>query len=196
VVVNPAFDTAHLRDWQARIRAGDESAREELFRSVAARLQRLAQRMLRRFPAVRRQELTDDVLQNALVRLLRALEAVDPLSTREFLGLAALQLNRELLDLARKCARRPAAADPAPRAPGEPEVPDEGPDLERWAAFHEAVEQLPAPERDVVRLTFYHGWTQRQVAELFGVSERTVRRWWHAACGRLQAALGGDFPEW
>src|SRR5262249_31686133 len=30
--------------------------------------------------------------------------------------------------------------------------------LERWAAFHEAVETLPAEQREVVGLTFYHGW--------------------------------------
>lgn len=47
-------------------------------------------------------------------------------------------------------------------------------ELERWAAFHEAVGRLPAEPREVFGLAFYHGWTQRQTAELFGVDERTV----------------------
>jgi RNA polymerase sigma-70 factor (ECF subfamily) len=67
--------------------------------------------------------------------------------------------------------------------------------LERWTAFHEAVERLPAEEREVVGLVFYHGWAKVQIAELFGVDERTVRRWWRSACVRLNEALGGELPE-
>jgi DNA-directed RNA polymerase specialized sigma24 family protein len=37
-------------------------------------------------------------------------------------------------------------------------------------------EQLPAQERGVVSLMFYHGWTQPQIAELFQVDQRTIRR--------------------
>src|SRR5262249_4460895 len=66
--------------------------------------------------------------------------------------------------------------------------------LERWAAFHEAVETLPAEQREVVGLTFYHGWTQAEIAALFAVDERTVRRRWQAACVKLNEALGGDTP--
>ena len=42
---------------------------------------------------------TGDVLQNALVRLLRAIEEVKPQTPRDFLTLATLQIRRELLDL-------------------------------------------------------------------------------------------------
>src|SRR5947209_2117063 len=84
-----------------RLRAGDPSARDELFRQAGGRLERLARRMLRDFPGVRRWAQTGDVLQSALVRLLRALAEVRPASAREFLGLAAEQIRRELLDLAR-----------------------------------------------------------------------------------------------
>jgi DNA-directed RNA polymerase specialized sigma24 family protein len=41
---------------------------------------------------------------------------------------------------------------------------------------------------------FYHGWTQTQVAALFQVSDRTVRRWWRSACQRLSEELGGELP--
>jgi DNA-directed RNA polymerase specialized sigma24 family protein len=46
-------------------------------------------------------------------------------------------------------------------------------------------------EREVVCLTFYHGWTQMQIAELFQVDERTIRRRWRAAVLKLTEALGG-----
>ena len=52
-----------------RLRAGDAAAREELIRTSLGRLERLARKMLRRFPTVKRWEDTGDVLQLALIRL-------------------------------------------------------------------------------------------------------------------------------
>ena len=60
-------------------------------------------------------------------------------------------------------------------------------DLERWCLFHQQVEQLPPEEREVVGLIFYHEWTQAQVAELFQVNVRTVRRRWESAMQKLWA---------
>ncbi len=204
----PSFHTAQLHSYLDRMRAGDEAAREELFRRVTGRLERLARKMLQRFPAVARWEQTGDVLNNALVRLLRALQEVRPDSVRGFFGLAATQIRRELLDLARHY-RGPQglganqASNHAPgRAPQRPDPADDSPgpadaaaDLDRWVAFHQAVDGLPDEERDAFGLLFYQGWTQAEAAEVLGVSERTVRRHWQAACVRLSEALGGDFPS-
>jgi DNA-directed RNA polymerase specialized sigma24 family protein len=55
------------------LRAGDASARDELLAQASERLIRLTRKMLRDFPGVHRWEETDDVLQNAVVRLCRAL---------------------------------------------------------------------------------------------------------------------------
>ena len=80
----------------------------------------------------------------------------------------------------------PDQADPAP-------APDE---LDRWAAFHEGVARLPAQEREVVGLAFYHGWTHAQIAALWQVSDRTVRRHWQSALlnlrGQPRDQDGGD----
>ena len=62
--------------------------------------------------------------------------------------------------------------------------------MDRWTALHEAVDRLPADRREVFDLTFYHGWTQSQIAELLGVSDRQVRRLWIDACLRLKEAVG------
>jgi RNA polymerase sigma-70 factor (ECF subfamily) len=112
---------------------------------------------------------------------------------RDFFGLAAEQMRRELLDLARyfKCRRHLGArhegtdiVDDLHDALADPGHPD---DLERWTEFHEGVANLPPREREVVALIFYHGWTQAQVAELLSISERTVRRIWDAALLKLRA---------
>src|SRR5262245_52572469 len=97
--MNAPIDTVQLQGLVDRMRAGDLAARDELLRGYYARLERLARQMLRAYPRVRRWEETGDVLNPALLRLLRALEDVRPESTRAFLGLAALQIRRELLNL-------------------------------------------------------------------------------------------------
>jgi RNA polymerase sigma-70 factor (ECF subfamily) len=192
-------ETTHLVQWVARMRAGDLAARDELIRGFHGRLELLARKMLRCYPRVGRWADADDVLQNALIRLLRALETVQPDSTRAFLALAAEQIRRELLDLSRhyygpegeganhnSIGPRPDESPPAL----DPSSPDSNTsDLERWCRFHEEVARLPVREREVVGLTFYHGWTQAQVAGLFGVDTRTVRRWWDRALTTLQRVL-------
>ena len=183
------LSTTSLHDLIARFQAGENSALDALIRRAEERLVLFARRMLAGFPAVRASEQTDDILQGALMRLARALRQETPRSVQEFFGLAALQIRREVLDLARSHARRPTVGLTV-----DPPAPADDPrELERWAALHEAVERLPADRREVFGMTFYHGWTQPQIAELLGVSERQVRRLWIDACLRLKQAVG-DLP--
>ena len=203
------FDTTTLKNYVQRIRAGDESVRNDLLERVHDRLERLCRKMLGRFPSVKRFEETCDVLQNSLLRLVRSLEQVNPTTTREFFGLAAEQIRRELLDLARyyKAERRGGQHQPITISMnkgdefGTPAVDppaadtDEDQELERWCNFHEQVERLPPREREIVGLLFYHSWTQQEVADLFGVNEKTVRRWWISACEQLQELLKDDLPN-
>src|SRR5262245_35729 len=96
-----SFRTSQLLGLVDRMRAGDEAAADELFRRLGDRLERLARKMLRGFPAVRRWEQTPDVLQKASLRLLRALQKVRPDSTRAFFALAGKHMRYELMDLKR-----------------------------------------------------------------------------------------------
>ncbi len=84
-----------------RLAAGDASARDELLNIACERLRRLARKMLRGRPRVGRWEQTDDVLQNAALRLCRVLDSIRPATVRSFINLAAVQIRRELIDLAR-----------------------------------------------------------------------------------------------
>src|SRR5262249_28446366 len=93
--------TRQLEACLKRRRAGGSAARDELLAQVYERLQRLARKMRKGFPGVKRWAQTDDVLHNALLRLLRALPEVPPGSLRDFFGLTMEQIRRELLDLAR-----------------------------------------------------------------------------------------------
>jgi RNA polymerase sigma factor (sigma-70 family) len=191
--------TTQLIAWVDRMRAGDASARDELIRGFQGRLELLARKMVGRDRRVARWVGAEDVLQNALLRLLRALENVRPDSTRAFFGLAAEQMRRELLDLARhyfgpegEGANHDSVGphDDDSRPGLDPAAPDANSEhLERWCRFHQEVERLPIRYREVVGLVHYHGWTQAQVAELFSVDVRTVRRWWESALERLHSAM-------
>jgi RNA polymerase sigma-70 factor (ECF subfamily) len=198
-MADEVVNTVQLNAWVDRMRAGDRAASDELLRTVCGRLERLARKMLQRYPSVQRWADTDDVLQNSLLRLLRALQEVRPGSVREFFGLAAEQMRRELLDLARRYngphgigAHHASAvhdADGSAPALDPPDPSANTEDLERWAVFHQGVEGLPAEEREVVGLIFYHGWTQVAVAGLLQLAERTVRRRWESALLKLGRAM-------
>src|SRR5205807_20356 len=121
---------------------------------------------------------------------------------RAFFGRAAEHLRRELIDLARHfygphgLGRHCGGSLGVQESQGpnrEPAAPaDSAADLERWCAFHEGVERLPTEEREVVGLIFYHDWTQKEVAGLFQVDERTVRRRWQSAMRKLHRVLYSD----
>ena len=195
---DPSVRTVQLQRWLERMRAGDLNARDELLRCFCGRLEHLARKMLRRFPQVHRWAQTDDVLQNALMRLLRSLQKAEPASVGDFLGLAATEMRRELLDMARHFygphglganhASHGSSSSDAGAGPDFAASEDKD-DLERWQAFHEGVEALPAEEREVVSLIFYHGWTQVEVAQLLQAGERTIRRRWESALLKLNQRL-------
>jgi len=172
------------------MKAGDESARDELLRSVTLRLEVLARRMLHRFPQLRRWEQTDDVLQGALLGLLNALREIRPESMRSFYNLASVMIRRQLIDLWRHHygpSGPGAHHDSDPSAPVLAPAPtDDFPDIDR---VHELVDQLPEDQREVFELRYYHDLSQDEVAEALSVSTRTVQRRWVAALRRLHSLL-------
>ena len=186
--------TAHwLLALQSADAADAEQAREELFRRSAGRLERLARAMLGDYPRLRGWEQTGDVLQNAVLRLHRSLSEVRPEGPRQFYGLAALMIRRELLDLARRhfgpqgdAARRSesghATGDSGERSLDAIAAPESRPPtVAAWQEFHEAVGRLPAKQREIVHLLWYEGLKQSEAAELLAVTERTVKNRWRSA---------------
>jgi RNA polymerase sigma-70 factor (ECF subfamily) len=175
--------------------SGDEAAVDALLRHYSERLTVLTRRMLGDFQRVRRWAETDDVLQNALVRLVGALRSVKPRTARDFLALATLQIRRELLDLARHFygpeglgAHHDSRAAEDSQNPGPADMPDvrhEPSSLAQWTELHEQIGALPEEEREVVGLLFYQGMAQAEAAEVLGISLRTLQRRWHDALCKL-----------
>ena len=186
--------------------AGDATARDRIIEICAERLRKLAHRMLARFPKVRRWQDTDDVFQNAALRLHRTLGRLRPEGPSDLLALAVTHIERELMDLARRhsgpqsyaanhgtnvaaatgdgagmlIVERLAspAGDVCGMAPGGSESAEV---IDRWTCFHAAIDALPAEQREVFRLAWYLGADQRTIARVVGCSERTVKSRWRAA---------------
>lgn len=186
--------------------AGEAGAREEVVGIVAERMRLFAHRMLRSFRAVRRWDDTDDVVQNAAIRFLRALDGTTPETPSHLVNLAILQIRREILDLARKHRGPESSAsnhesdalavdgrvvtrvDLAP----DPHAQDRG--LDRWAAFHAAAAALPHEDRRIFELAWFLGADQAEVAEHLGCSVRTVKRRWDDVKRRLRTACDDELP--
>jgi RNA polymerase sigma-70 factor (ECF subfamily) len=197
--------TDQLETWVNQMRAGDPAARDELVGHACERLRRLTRKMLKGFSRVKRWELTDDVLQNALLRLWKALRDVTPRSARDFYALAALQIRRELIDLARQyygpqgiganqdsnaLGGHSSITPPADR--GDSTLDPSR--LAAWSEFHERVDSLPEPEREAFDLLWYQELTQSEAATVLGISEATLKRRWLAARRRLHQVLKGNLP--
>jgi RNA polymerase sigma-70 factor (ECF subfamily) len=204
--VAPSQPLRRLEELFPAIAAGDGAARDEVVGIVVERMRRIAHRMLRSFRHVRRWDDTDDILQNAAIRFLRALDDTTPADPRHLVNIATLQIRRELVDLARK-HRGPesyamnhqsnsvvmqgevvmhvdVAADPHAT----------GGESERWSAFHAAAAALPAEERQVFDLAWFLGADQTEVARHLGCSVRTVKRRWEIVKRHLRAACGDELP--
>ena len=167
-------------------RSGDAGARDLLLDHACDRLQRLTRKMLRHFPTLRRWEATDDVLQNSLVRLYRALAEVDVVTVRHFFNLAALQIRRELLDLVKHhlgpegTARHHHTDHQPPDDQGGAlsDLFEEPENLADWTAVHDALEYAHLHgviHRDIKPsniLIDHHG---RALLADFGIAESPAR---------------------
>lgn len=178
---------------------GDETARQALLDHACDRLLRLTRKMFHAHQNLRRWMETGDVFQGSMLRLHRALSQVKLESVRHFFNLAALQIRRELLDLAKhhfgphgQGTKHHTDGQPADDEGGaihDRADDDEPTDLEAWSSFHAEVDALSEDEREVVNLLWYEELNQEEAASVLGISLRTLKRRWHSARLKLHEAL-------
>ena len=188
-----------------RLIKGDEDAREPLLKLSYDRLQRLTSRMLSQFPVVRRWEQTDDIFQRAAMRLWQALSKVQPEDSRHYFNLAAMQVRRELIDVARSLSGPMGIAanyetigdhdtSQGPVIGAGDQKSEEPCDLVEWTEFHEAVDRLDEDLRETFQLIWYQGLTQEAVAGITGVPQRTISRRWQKSRRELYSLLNRQLP--
>jgi len=183
------------------------AGRDGLLAHAIEHMRAVAHRMVRRFPGVRRWDDTDDVVQGAALRLTRALDGMVPVGARHVLGLIALQVRRELVDLSRRYRGAESFArhheTNAAHIRGEMLLHSDaaidgdatGPGCaSEWTRFHEAAASLADDERELFNLVWYLGLDQEQTARTLGCSVRTVARRWDLVKRHLVRQLGGQAP--
>lgn len=158
---------------------------------------RLTRRMFHQFPFLRRWEQTDDVFQNAMIRLHSSMQNLQIVSKGHFLNLAKMQIRRVLLDLARKYRSEKSFAANHHTDSLNPDLlngivttlpaPEEN--LDPWIELHIQLEALPDDQREIVDLVWYESLSIEEVAKKLEISERTARRRWQMARLHLAAFL-------
>jgi RNA polymerase sigma-70 factor, ECF subfamily len=181
--------TGELTELLHAWRAGDGSSGDRLIAALYSELHALAGRQMRRENAGTLA--TTALVHEAYLRLLDQ-RRTDWQDRRHFLAIAATTMRRVLIDRARARHSLKRGVDLVDLsridrggAERNVELLDLDHALDHLAALH------PRQAR-VVELRFFGGLEEREIAEIVGVGERTVRRDWVFAAAWLERALAGD----
>ena len=176
---------------------GDQVASEKLLPMVYDELRRLAARRLRHeYGPVTLQPTA--LVHEAWLRLANQGER-NWNDRQHFFRAAALAMRHILVDLARKKATRKRGNNSERVDIADLDLSTPQPD-ERVLLVNEALVQLEAEDPDSARLItykFFGGFTNEEIAEMLGVSERTLNRQWayaRASLYRLVQQSAGDSP--
>jgi RNA polymerase sigma-70 factor (ECF subfamily) len=185
--------TAHVANLLQQIRDGHSDSVQALLEASMRRLQILAKRISGNLPGVKRWEQTDDLVQNSMIRLWKAISKSRPPTPLDYYRLASAIIRRELIDLSRhyfgaegmgaNMVRTAHALDSQSPSPVELESEQtyEPSSLAIWTEFHTYIDSLDDETRALFDLLWYQDLTLTQAAELLGSSERTIRRRWKLA---------------
>jgi len=173
-----------------RANQGDVEAGQNAFALLYDDLHRLAHQRLSRSPRNTLLE-TSALVNEAYLRLAR----VGRLSVEDrasYLAYASRVMRSVIVDFARSrsAERRGGAAD---RVTLNTSVSDQAVSGEdEIIRVHEALEELAAVDERMVRVVemrYFSGLSEKEVAEVLGVTDRTVRRHWEKARILLAAML-------
>jgi RNA polymerase sigma factor (TIGR02999 family) len=163
--------------------AGDPEAADSLFAALYRELHGLAERELRR--GGRDLTLgTTTLLHEAYLNIAQR-EGVAFASRGQFLAYAARAMRGLMIDYVRRCQAKKRGSEFYITASGAERTPAEGAEsveaLEALGAALDALAAVDPPLAQLVDLHFFGGLSFAELAELRGVSERTVFRDWRKA---------------
>jgi RNA polymerase sigma-70 factor (ECF subfamily) len=179
---------ANERDLQERIRAGDESAFDSVFRTHYGHLVRMAESV------VREHALAEEIAQEVMLEFWRRRESlVVEQSFRAYLIRStrnrALNHVRHQRVVAREAAS--VAVDPSTSPSAEEEVL--GVELER--AVRDAIDGLPDKCREVFQLSREQGLRYAEIASTLEISVKTVEKRMGQALSELRERLAPWLPR-
>lgn len=136
---------------------------------------------------------SDEMLSAVVERLIKAMREVHPQTVRQFFALANRHMRWELNDLARRLDER--SVELGLREELVPALETSGSQLSPVARrMLDAIEGLPEEEREVFDLVRIQGMTHTEVANVLGVSTKTVQRRLNRSLLLLSNTLGDLQP--
>jgi RNA polymerase sigma factor (sigma-70 family) len=165
----------------ARCASGDRAALRIIYDIEAQRMVGVARRMLRR------QDLAEEAVQDAFMRLWRSARTFDPKKGAARSWLYAILRNSALTilrDESRFIADDGAADDAAPMTESALAR------LPETSALRRCLERLDAKRRSVVVLAYVHGLSHGELAGKLGVPLGTVKSWVRRSLISLQECMG------
>ncbi|TCO38355.1 RNA polymerase sigma factor (TIGR02999 family) [Dokdonella fugitiva] len=181
-----------LTEWLRAAGSGDRDAGGRAYAEIYAELRRIAARQLGRAGA--QATLTPTALVNeAFLKLARGrLESIN--DRRHFFNLAARAMRQTVVDYARERLAEKRGGDLV-RTELDDGLPDMHADAQRALAIDQALGVLERQDAELAE-TFtwrmFGGLSAKQIADLRGVTERTVHRDLDLARNYLRLALGGS----
>ncbi len=180
--MRPIPDSAQITELLHKIKGGDSDAEQALAPLVYEELRRLARNCMRR-------ERPDHTLQTtglvheAYLRLMGQ-HHIDWQDRIQFFSVAAGVMRRILIDYARTRRASKRGGDVAIVSLDSGTDPGARESWDKILDVHDALTQLAAVDARasrVVELRFFAGLDIREIADLMGVSDRTVKRDWEFA---------------
>jgi RNA polymerase sigma-70 factor (ECF subfamily) len=174
-----------------QVAQGDRQAFLQLYDRHSARVYGLALRMLGDVPSA------EEVTQDAFMKLWTRAQSYS--AARGTLVAWLLTIARHsALDRIRLEARRPAfsGALSIEREDGRPSLtaPESATEEARWRSLRFALAELPAEQRQVIELAYYHGVTHSQMAEMLALPLGTVKTRLRLGMERLREAWIEEKP--
>ncbi|HVY89238.1 MAG TPA: ECF-type sigma factor [Hyphomonadaceae bacterium] len=167
--------------------AGGAAGRDDLLLKHYDEFRRVAGRVLNG-DAQSLQIQPTDLAHEAVIRLSK-LNQIDLKGRTHFLSLSARVMRQILIDEIRKMRARKRQAPPvATQLP--PELGAQAIDLEDLDRALEKLETVAPDHARLVDRRYFAGLTLEEIAEIDGVSVRTVKRQWRTARAWLVAELG------
>lgn len=183
---------AELTELLGAARLGDQRAAGEAFSVLYDELRRLARAKLRQHQPMTLLD-TTSLVHESYLRFMGSAEGPPLADRHHFFAYAARVMRSVIVDLARArlADRRGGGAEhvqldteQAGRLAAEPE--------DQVVRVHEALEVLAQADEALARIVemrYFGGLTEAEIAELTGLSERTVRRQWEKARLLLMVSL-------
>jgi RNA polymerase sigma factor (TIGR02999 family) len=170
-------------------RDGDPTALDRIVPLVYDDLRLIAQRHLRRELGDRTMHPTS-LVHEAYLKLANA-AALNAGDRSHFLAIAARAMRQVLVDDARRrsASKRGGSWDRVTFGDRVWRADSLG--AEEILALNAAMDELEPRQRQVVECRFFGGMEEQEIAEMLGVTERTVRRDWVKARAWLYRALYG-----